>query len=71
MRYNKPQLDPIKGSEEGELLKSGSVSLQSESHPVDFRKVEIIDLEKYADKPKKLEKVIAKLMAQNNAGGQG
>jgi len=70
MRYNKPQLDPIKGSEEGELLKSGSISLQSESHPVDFRKVEIIDLEKYADKPKKLEKVIAKLMAQKRVALQ-
>ena len=70
MRYNKPQLDPVKGSEEGELLKSGSVSLQSESHPVDFRKVEIIDLEKYADKPKKLEKVIAKLMAQKRVALQ-
>ena len=64
MRYTKPQLDPIKGSEQGELLKSGSISLQSESHPVDFRKVEIIDLEKYADKPKKLKKVIGKLMAK-------
>ncbi|GBF20894.1 MULTISPECIES: 3-keto-disaccharide hydrolase [Arenibacter] len=70
MRYNKPQLDPVKGSEEGELLKSGSISLQSESHPVDFRKVEIIDLEKYADKPKKLEKVIAKLMAQKRVALQ-
>ncbi|CAN0364109.1 unnamed protein product [Scytosiphon promiscuus] len=70
VRYNKPQLDPIKGSEEGELLKSGSISLQSESHPVDFRKVEIIDLEKYADKPKKLEKVIAKLMAQKRVALQ-
>ena len=70
MRYTKPQLDPKKGSEEGELLKSGSISLQSESHPVDFRKVEIIDLEKYADKPKKLEKVIAKLMAQKRVALQ-
>jgi hypothetical protein len=64
MRYNKPQLDPIKGSEQGEFLKSGSISLQSESHPVDFRKVEIIDLEKFADKPKKLEKILAKLRAE-------
>ncbi|MDO6605297.1 3-keto-disaccharide hydrolase [Arenibacter palladensis] len=70
MRYTKPQLDPKKGSEQGELLKSGSISLQSESHPVDFRKVEIIDLEKYADKPKKLEKVIAKLMAQKRVALQ-
>ncbi|MCM4162734.1 MULTISPECIES: DUF1080 domain-containing protein [unclassified Arenibacter] len=64
MRYNKPQLDPIKGSEQGKFLKSGSISLQSESHPVDFRKVEIIDLEKFADKPKKLEKILAKLRAE-------
>lgn len=64
MRYTKPQLDPINGKTEGELLTGGSISLQSESHPVDFRKVEIIDLEKYADKPKKLKKVIKKLMAQ-------
>lgn len=64
MRYTKPQLDPINGKTEGALLTGGSISLQSESHPVDFRKVEIIDLEKYADKPKKLKKVIKKLMAQ-------
>lgn len=64
MHYTKPQLDPINGKTEGELLTGGSISLQSESHPVDFRKVEIIDLEKYADKPKKLKKVIKKLMAQ-------
>jgi hypothetical protein len=70
MRYTKPQLDPKNGSEQGELLKSGSISLQSESHPVDFRKVEIIDLEKYVDKPKKLEKVIAKLMAQKRVALQ-
>ena len=70
MRYTKPQLDPAKGSEHGELLKSGSISLQSESHPVDFRKVEIIDLDRYADKPKKLEKVIAKLMSQKRIAQQ-
>lgn len=31
---------------EGQLLNSGYISLQSESHPVEFRKVEIIDLKK-------------------------
>ncbi|MEG3657391.1 DUF1080 domain-containing protein [Arenibacter palladensis] len=70
MRYNKPQLDPKKGSEQGELLKAGSISLQSESHPVDFKKVEIINLEKYVDKPKKLEKAITKLMAQKRVASQ-
>lgn len=64
LRYTKPQLDPVNGAMEGELLKSGSISLQSESHPIDIRKVEIVDLERFVDKPKKLEKVIAKLMAK-------
>tara|TARA_R110000868_G_scaffold233167_2_gene486896 strand:+ start:10317 stop:11168 length:852 start_codon:yes stop_codon:yes gene_type:complete len=70
MRYTKPQLDPVNGAIEGELLKSGSISLQSESHPVDFRKVEIVDLDKYADKPKKLEKIIAKLMSKKRVALQ-
>lgn len=29
---------------DGELLDSGYISLQSESHPVEFRKVELLDL---------------------------
>jgi hypothetical protein len=47
MEYEKPQLDPedadtqalIKANEL--MLSSGTISLQSESHPVEFRKVEI------------------------------
>lgn len=70
MRYTKPQLDPIKGSEQGELLRSGSISLQSESHPIDFRKVEIIDLDRYADRPKKLKQLIAKLMSHKRIAQQ-
>jgi hypothetical protein len=31
--------------QEGKILTGGSISLQSESHPVDFRKVELLDLE--------------------------
>jgi hypothetical protein len=31
--------------EEGKILTGGSISLQSESHPIDFRKVELLDLE--------------------------
>lgn len=64
MRYNKPQLDPAKGATEGKLLAKGTISLQSESHPVDFRKVEIIDLEKYVDDPKKLKNVLDTLLAE-------
>ncbi|HRE50250.1 MAG TPA: DUF1080 domain-containing protein [Flavitalea sp.] len=57
--YNRPQIghgevndyDPaIK--KDGQPLSSGYISLQSESHPVEFRKVEIMDLEKYYPKTK-------------------
>lgn len=40
---NVSQFDPAR-KRDGELLTSGSISLQSESHPVDFRKVELLDL---------------------------
>ncbi len=39
MEYEKPQLD------NGTMLSEGSISLQAESHPVEFRKVEILLLE--------------------------
>ncbi len=53
MVYQKPQMgggvvnnyDP-EVKIDGMLLSSGYISLQSESHPIEFRKVEIIDLEK-------------------------
>ena len=70
LRYERPQSDPVGGAEEGALLKGGSISLQSESHPVDFRKVEIIDLEKYAKKPAELQGVIKKLMAEKRIAKQ-
>lgn len=51
--YEKPQIgggavnnyDPVQ-KKDGQLLSSGYISLQSESHPIEFRKVEIIDLSK-------------------------
>ncbi len=59
LTYTKPQLgggmvnnyDP-KVKKDGQLLSSGYISLQSESHPVEFRKVEIIDLSKQYKKKK-------------------
>jgi hypothetical protein len=39
LEYEQPQLD------DGTLLSEGTISLQSESHPVEFRKVEILLLE--------------------------
>lgn len=51
MEYAKPQIgggnvDPFdpKVKIDGMLLTQGSISLQSESHPVEFRKVELLDL---------------------------
>jgi len=51
LEYNKPQLDERDGYakkliKDGNLmLTGGTISLQSESHPIDFRKVEIMVLE--------------------------
>ena len=52
LEYNKPQLDDrdphAKELEQklgSKMLSSGSISLQSESHPIDFRKVEIMLLD--------------------------
>ena len=51
LEYQKPQLDPDDGDARGLVidgnvqLKSGYISLQSESHPLEFRKVEIRVLE--------------------------
>ncbi|CAG4988603.1 hypothetical protein DYBT9275_00120 [Dyadobacter sp. CECT 9275] len=51
LQYQKPQLGGgnVSGNDpslmiDGKLLDHGSISLQSESHPVEFRKVEILDL---------------------------
>ncbi len=52
LEYEQPQIgggnvgdfDPAV-KQDGQLLSSGSISLQSESHPVEFRKVELMELE--------------------------
>lgn len=53
MTYEKPQLDPndpdarkLIMAGQDRMLEGGTISLQSESHPVEFRKVEIMPLEK-------------------------
>ncbi len=51
LSYEKPQIgggnvsghDPAV-KKDGELLSEGYISLQSESHPVEFRKVELLNL---------------------------
>lgn len=51
LQYTQPQLDPrdptyykLLPPDGNKLLKSGTISLQAESHPVDFRKVELLNL---------------------------
>lgn len=71
MTYQQPQIgggnvsnhDPEEKLD-GKLLSGGHFSLQSESHPIDFRRVEIFDLEAYKDDKEKLEEVLEKLRAE-------
>lgn len=50
LEYNQPQLDERDAhakklaEKQGIMLSAGTISLQSESHPVEFRKVEILNL---------------------------
>jgi beta-glucanase (GH16 family) len=53
MSYEKPQLDPREPyyekllPEDGDLIiTGGTISLQAESHPTDFRKIEVLVLDK-------------------------
>jgi len=59
MVYQKPQIGGGEvnnydktAKKDGQLLKGGYISLQSESHPIEFRKVEIIDLSEQYGKRK-------------------
>lgn len=68
LTYQKPEIgggnvdffDP-KVKQDGKALKSGFISLQSESHPIEFRKVDLIDLESYMNDKKKLENILFKI----------
>ncbi len=60
LQYEKPQIgggnvaghDPAL-KKDGEILTSGSISLQAESHPLEFRKVELLNLAGCTDKKAK------------------
>jgi hypothetical protein len=66
--YEKPQIgggnvldyDPSEKAD-GKLLDSGYIALQSESHPIEFRKVELFDLSNYAGDKKKLKRILNEL----------
>ncbi len=49
---------------DGQLISEGYISLQSESHPIDFKRVEIFDLSPYRDDPAKLEEVLELLKVE-------
>ncbi len=65
LTYYKPQygagsvsdFDPAV-KKDGELIKEGYISLQSESHPIEFRKVDLLDLDPYMDDPEQLKRVL-------------
>jgi len=66
--YEKPQIgggavsnyDPNEKID-GKLLTEGYISLQSESHPIEFRKVELFNLEPYVNDSQKLKAILEKL----------
>ncbi len=68
--YTKPQYDGndqwVKkaGLKGGTLIREGTISLQSESHPVEFRKVALFNLEEYMCDTKKLQRVLSELRAR-------
>jgi hypothetical protein len=51
---------------DGKLLTEGYIALQSESHPVEFRKVELFDLSPYKHNKEKLQKTLAMLRSREN-----
>lgn len=71
LEYSKPQIgggnvanyDP-KMKEDGKALTGGYISLQSESHPIEFKKVRLYNLEAYSKDTSKLAKVIEKVLKQ-------
>ena len=68
LSYTKPQIgggsvsnyDP-KVKQDGKALTEGYISLQSESHPIEFKSVKLFDLAPYAKDKVKLDKILAKL----------
>jgi hypothetical protein len=68
--YQKPQYDGqdpwVKKAalRDGTLIKEGFISLQSESHPVEFRKVMLFDLQPYMSDQRRLAAVLKKLKSR-------
>jgi len=68
LEYTRPQIgggnvenyDPAVKID-GQPLKEGYISLQSESHPVEFKTVKLFNLQKYMKDPEKLQQTIEQL----------
>lgn len=65
LSYSKPQIgggnvSPVDPKEkvDGKMISGGYISLQSESHPIDFKTVRLIDLSAYLDDPAKLKAIV-------------
>jgi hypothetical protein len=71
LEYTKPRIgggnvanfDP-KAKTDGKALTSGYISLQSESHPIEFKSVQLFDLAPYYKNKTKLEQVLSKILKQ-------
>lgn len=65
LSYSKPKIgggnvlnyDP-KIKKDGQELKHGFIALQSESHPIQFRTIKLLNLAKFANQPEKIEKIL-------------
>jgi hypothetical protein len=74
MVYGKPQYDGkdkwVKkaGLKDGKLISEGYISLQSESHPCEFRKAELFDLQPYMSNPEKLKSILHRLETRESKG---
>lgn len=51
---------------DGQLLKSGYISLQSESHPIDFRRVAVVDLSGLKGNREKMEETVSQALAEKH-----
>ena len=71
LEYTQPQIggsnvSPVDSSvkQDGKLLTGGYLSFQSESHPIQFRKIALVDLEPIYEDVSSLDKVIKTLLSE-------
>lgn len=71
LEYSQPQIggsnvSPVDSSvkQDGKLLTGGYLSFQSESHPIQFRKIALVDLEPIYEDASSLDKVIKTLLSE-------